>query len=678
MFKRLVFLLALMALFAVGYVVYKNQALANDPEEDLEIYQTAVTSAFIEETFAEPEEMDTAAAEEDFEDSAVSPEVQIAEYPGRRIVVSGIVSTSDDRRAIIKALKEDLSEDFKLDDQVKLDYQCGKFAWLSKVPDLDFSMTNDVRRLVLILTNTQVTLAGEVFKDAARVSERVKGVLPVGVALEDRIKVRESPEASLSVWAAPDRTVLVSGTVPEGDAKAYVDLVRNAMPGMPVVNDMSEDRFVESPDWNKQMLTFLPGFLRTTQRAGIKISKGRVVKIEGLVQAKAMADLRKRLSASFPAPRYQMEMDLQLGVFTDTKVTAPTVVGATAPTKETASARTVAEMIATSKIYFRSGRSRANQLISEELGKLDRMGMQWRKENFNKKVYVFGFTDSSGDPETNAYIKTRCVNVVNYLRETYGIDKSYFEVVGTPENHPPETGSASELRRVEFSLTDTPSQPPVANWSSNINPGNVLKPISYAELLAKSKVIYLGSGQITPSKEDRASLSQLGNAMVLEKITDVVVMYGYSDGKGKAAANKWYTEERCKAVAKEFIDAGVPVEQIVIRPVLTAQPAKVKDAPPENKDSKEEVKPEDNPRRVELVVMSREAFDAAEAEAKAAIERVEAAMKAAEEGAALSTNEVTTGADDPVIPSNGFVDGPAIVPAGGLEDKVIVPAGTPQ
>ncbi|MFT5405911.1 MAG: hypothetical protein ACI9DF_004768, partial [Verrucomicrobiales bacterium] len=41
-------------------------------------------------------------------------------------------------------------------------------------------------------------------------------------------------------------------------------------------------------------------------------------------------------------------------------------------------------------------------------------------------------------------------------------------------------------------------------------------------------------------------------------------------------------------------------------------------------------------------------------------------------------NEVTTGADDPVIPSNGFVDGPAIVPAGGLEDKVIVPAGTPQ
>lgn len=128
------------------------------------------------------------------------------------------------------------------------------------------------------------------------------------------------------------------------------------------------------------------------------------------------------------------------------------------------------------------------------------------------------------DPGTNAYFsETRCSNVVTYLKKKYNIDASLFEVMGTPPDHPKESGTADELRRVEFSLTNRPSQAPETNLAAtSAGPSNVLKPVVAAELFSQSKEIFFGSGKVTPSAEDRESLFQLGSALALEKNEDMI------------------------------------------------------------------------------------------------------------------------------------------------------------
>ncbi len=573
--------------------------------------------------------------------ASVFPDVHITEFPGRRLVVSGRMSNVVGRTKVLEAIANDLGESFVIDDQVKLDFQCEPFSWGSRVEELDFTEIQKVRNFDLQLTNARVTLSGEVFSQqaSANVAGRVQSRLPREVSFEDALKTVAKPEASFSVWAAPDRTFLVSGTVPEASAEAYVKLIQDALPGMPVINDLIEDRFVQKPDWGLRVKAFLPGFLNTTQRASLKIDSGNHVKLEGLAQSRAIANMRTNLRQSFPKPMYDLQVDLQLGVPTNIKVTTPD--SSKAPMGPVA--RTVPEMIGSYKVYFRSGRSRVSQLDSSEVAKLDRLGRQWRKENFNQKVYVFGFTDSSGDPGTNAYFsETRCSNVVTYLKKKYNIDASLFEVMGTPPDHPKESGTADELRRVEFSLTNQPSQAPETNWAAtSAGPSNVLKPVVAAELFSQSKEIFFGSGKVTASAEDRESLFQLGSALALEKNKDMIIVYGYADSKGKAAANKWFTEERCKAVRDELMRGGVPGERIIMRPILPAKVSEpASESPPKKQEDEDDEEPETvNPRKVQLVMMERAAYDKIEAEKEAAAEAEKEAAAEAEEKAAAEAEK---------------------------------------
>ena len=96
------------------------------------------------------------------------------------------------------------------------------------------------------------------------------------------------------------------------------------------------------------MKAFLPGFLRTTQRAALKIDEGNHVRLEGLAQSKTLASMRKTLQASFPEPKYDLQIDLQLGVPTDIEVTTSDL----SKTPARPVARTVHEMVGTFKIYF--------------------------------------------------------------------------------------------------------------------------------------------------------------------------------------------------------------------------------------------------------------------------------------------------------------------------------------
>ncbi len=649
MFSKLVIPLAVLLLLGGGYAIWQvrpwdgGQTLEpleldlGFDDEDGEDRETAMdlSGSVSVEPMDDEDDPDLLVEGEDFpleegdlEAASFLSHVVVSEFPGRRLVLTGLLSTPDERRTLIEAVQKDLPDGFTIDDQIKLDYRCSPFPWLLDIDRLDFSKVNDIQRFELTLEPTRVIVAGEVYGgDGQALVGQIARVLPDGVQVDDQMKAASRDKASFSVWTAPDQTFLVSGTVPEGDAEAYLNIVRQAMPGVPVVNDLMEDRFLSKPSWEKRIKDFLPGFLRTTQRPGLKISLGNQVRLEGLAQASALSSLRKSLAASFPSPEFQLEIDIQLGVPTETKVVSADVSAQRKPRPAT-DAKSVEEMVGMMKIYFRSGRSRASQLRSSEIEKLNHFGRLWRKQGFNKKVWVFGFTDASGDAATNAYFsKTRCQNVVAYLKKNFAIDDSYFEIVGTPDNHPQETGTPNELRRVEFSLTDRPTQPPVANWAAAIKrPTNLLKPINFFELYSNLKVVTFGSGKISPSREDRAKLAQMGSAMALEKIEDVMVIYGYSDGKGSRQANEWYTEERCKAVAKEFTKNGVPSDQVIVRPVLSAQPvAPKKDEEPKDKDANDddgEEKPEFNPRRVELVLMTREAFEKKEAaEAQAAKEQ---------------------------------------------------------
>lgn len=634
--QRLVFLLVPVVLLAVVYAVFTCKWLVDqDAEEEVASAQSEATAAFMEEMYAQPDEVE-AAEDQSATMAKVSPEVRLAEYPGRRLLVSGRVSTSDERRGIIDAVASDVGDSFQIDDQANLDYQCTEFRWLAAVERIDFSVIERIRRFKLELTNGSATLTGFVVSDAeaASVERHFQEVLPRGVTLKNELETVDLPQASLSVWAAPDSTILLEGILPEGAASAYVALVKEALPEMRSVSDLIEDRFVEKPAWEEQIKEFLPGFLRRVQRTSFTIEKGNLISIEGLAQADEMAALQSRIASTFTSPRYRVQMDLQVGVPTARTLTPAEQSPATASEV----AGTVPEMLATMKIYFGSARSRVSQLDYKEKQKLDQLGRQWQRENFRDKVYVFGFTDHSGDPDTNAYFsEARCRSVVAYLKKEYGIDNSYFEVIGTPEDHPPETGTASELRRVEFSLTEDLSQPPITKWEavSSSSPRQVLKPVSIQELLSETNEIKFKRGVARLAEEDRKALAQLGNIMALEKITDVIVLYGYSDTKGSARANRWYTEERCKAVAKALTEAGFPEDQVVLRPVLPARTTeeeaddevpedKVDETSSEEEEGEDASKSPDNPRRVQLVLMSREAFEQSEGAADAGEEEPDA------------------------------------------------------
>ena len=646
MSRRLVFLLAAAVFLAISAALFIHfWPRPGQAERKTNPSTAGPASTSMGPTSAKPERLPSAPVDADG-NAVPSPQLEVAEYPGRRVVLSGRISTAEERGAVIQAIQAELPDGFHIDNRARLDYQCSQFAWLSAWGKIDFSIVKDIHRFTLTVTNTRVTLSGGVSSHAAaaKITQQIQAALPEGVSLQDHLQSTMPPHASLTVWEAPDQTLLVSGTVPEGDAQRYLEMVSEAMPGLPVVDDLVEDRFVAAPPWKQQVEQFLPAFLQTTQRAGLEIAKGNRVKIEGITQAKAIPGLRQRLATSFPSPGFHLEMGIQLGVPTETKLGRPEVgrpktEEPSAP-QPAAPAKTVAEFVATAKIYFGRGQSKVDQLTAAEVAKLDSLGQLWQQESFKEKVYVFGFTDPSGDPETNLRLsKARGENVVAHLSQTYGIDPSSFEIVGTPDDHPPEMGKANELRRVEFSLTSQPSQAPVANWAAAVAPDSLLRPITFQDLYAENRVILFGSGKITPSKEARESLARLGYAIVLEKIEDMVIVYGYAAGKRSPASNRWYAKERCQAVTEELTNNGVAREQIVIRLVTPARavvpdedgnPAEddpeketngEKDGDEETDDEEngepDESDPEENPGRVELVLMSRTVFEKAVDETRA-------------------------------------------------------------
>jgi outer membrane protein OmpA-like peptidoglycan-associated protein len=192
--------------------------------------------------------------------------------------------------------------------------------------------------------------------------------------------------------------------------------------------------------------------------------------------------------------------------------------------------------------------------------------------------------------------------VVLYLTKNFGIDKSYFEVMGLPDDYEPDLDlSSDELRRVEFSLTDKPTAGGNSE-ASDAQPKTLLKPVTLEDLLV-SNIVYFTRRQVTPSKTDRRKIADLGSALVLSGTTDNVVLYGYSDGRGKAADNRWLVEECCRAVAKILRSSGIPDSQIIIRPVVkpkSADGAENVETKPIREDDSVPPMPEENPRRVEL------------------------------------------------------------------------------
>ncbi len=643
MSKRLVFLLAPVIVLAVVYaLVMRSWLLKQESESEASSAMTEATAAFVEETLSETEEIDLDRDEPIV--TTVPLRIEVTEYAGRRIEVSGRITTLDEKRRLLESIKADLPEAFNVDDRVTLDYQCGGFVWLDALDRVDFAVIQQIRRFRLTLSNESVKVSGMAARAAEmeELERRLRQGIPSGVAFESELQVARPPLASLSVWSSPDSTVLLSGVLPEGAERVFLEIVKSSVPGARVVSDLLNDRFAVEPSWQERITTFLPDFLQSVQRASFTIEEGNRVKIAGLAQAAALAGLRRKITSSFPSPPFELELDLQLGV-----LQRPLATGGSGEAVATP-AETLAEMVRSMKIFFPRGRARASSLAQEERDKLDRLGRQWKKENFTGKVFVFGFTDASGDAATNDYVSgLRCRNVVSYLRRNHGLDDSQFEAVGIPENHPPETGLADRLRRVEFGFAEEPSQQLVLNWSAELGaPNQLLKPVKAEELFAEIGEITFAKGKVTPAYEVRQKLQDLASAMVLEKRNDVLVVYGFSDNKGSAAANRWYTEERCKAVAAELVKVGFLEEQIVLRPVLPARPKEEPGADegvdPEADDGEsgdEEEDPKLNPRRVRLVLMPKENFEASEQVTR------EAAEEEVQEAEGESSGE--SGADEP-------------------------------
>ena len=588
------FLLAVIALSVVGGIgasfFWKQDKTAVEPFMVIAPIVAAV--AIQNEPLQVPEEVDKALAADVSE--LTPPTITFLEYPGRLVALEGAVSTAEERRTLQKILGRIYSKGTKFDNQLQLDRDRELFSWLKALAEIDLSGLHEVWELKCELSNSAFKVSGKVASQAVgkRLLKTLASTLPEGVKLSNELEAGDQPKPSISVWMAPGMTYLLTGSLPESMIAEMLTLVKRAVPaGALVIDDLVENRFVQQPTWKEELTGFLPRFLKETQRSVFRISSASEVKVEGIATGTAIPGIRRRLLAAFPSNRFKVETDLQLGVSSGKQIGVGKV------------KLTIQELISSSKILFRSGRSRVSQLSTGERAKLDQIGQQWRNENFDQKVYVFGFTDASGDRETNAYVSSnRCSNVVLYLTKNFGIDKSYFEVMGLPDDYEPDPDlSSDELRRVEFSLTDKPTAGGNSE-ASDAQPKTLLKPVTLEDLLV-SNIVYFTRRQVTPSKTDRRKIADLGSALVLSGTTDNVVLYGYSDGRGKAADNRWLVEECCRAVAKILRSSGIPDSQIIIRPVVkpkSADGAENVETKPIREDDSVPPMPEENPRRVEL------------------------------------------------------------------------------
>ncbi len=538
----------------------------------------------VEDTTAETDGQEVAVDPE--EEPTHTPHIQWNEYPGRRMLLQGVVSTGEERRKITEIFTTGLPKEWKIDNQLKLDHQCEPFTEIEKLQNLNLQAALTVRLLECHINDQTISLKGTVPTGAAkqRLLAAWQQSKPQEWILEEEVGVEAAPSASISVWMSPDRTSLVSGTVPEGMGQHFIKLFKASVPaGVLVIDDLIEDRFVASPAWLERFEKFLPLFLQQTQRSGLRIDKNNHVRVEGVAKGAAIASLKRQLTDVFPPPTYEIAFELQLGMASNQKV--ETVKPDQAAPKALA---TYDDLIRNAKIYFRSGNVRVSRLAGKERAKIDQIGLKWSQENRNRKIYLFGFTDPSGDRGTNEYFaKTRCDNVALYLKREFGIPEDLLEVIGMPKDYKPSGGSPSEMRRVEFSFNDQPSAGSTAPITLASAPKTVLKPVSLRNLVSTTKIFFT-SKQVTPSKDDRKVLEAIAGAMVLEKPEEQLVVFAYSDGKGSANANKWFTEERCKAVAGILTRFGVPREQIVLQPVIKAKSSNAEPKEPKASGSLED------------------------------------------------------------------------------------------
>ena len=194
----------------------------------------------------------------------------------------------------------------------------------------------------------------------SRINAELEKLTSVGLTVTNEVTIEPKPQPNISLWMAPDHTFLFSGSVPIGEGARLRDLVTQSIPSTTrLVDDLTESRFVARVSWYEELSEFFPLFAREAQRCNIRIAGNKVL-VEGIAKSSSISSVRRRINATFPSPRFEVEAKLSLGVPTERKLDLGEP-RARAP-------KDLTELALATRIYFGSGRSRVSQLKASERG----------------------------------------------------------------------------------------------------------------------------------------------------------------------------------------------------------------------------------------------------------------------------------------------------------------------
>lgn len=482
----------------------------------------------------------------------VPAQIAWEESSNRWFRLSGTVPDALIEEEIKAAAKGSLEAQDEFESNLVGRADCERAPWLSVFKDLPWAKIRQVRGALLTLNKDGLSLQGSVptAADHAALQQSIQSAVG-DLPSKFNLTVDGPLESRVTLWLGPDRTLVIGGTVGEGHRQVITEAVRTNSPkGMRVVNDVTESRFADAPEWSKRLMSLVPALTGGAKVERLEL-KGRKVLVEGIADRAGLAKLRSLVSNAFPAPLYQFESKMRLAVREGDKEQKKT--DEAKPTGE------FAKLVARSTIYYNRDAVSVSQLKKMERGKLERLAKAW-PEKSSYILHLSGTLEGTANRENDVkLLADRCASVVEYLAEN-GVPKDAMLIDPPPQ--PGAKRNGPDARLVEFRLEGSGAAPSTA-------PLVELKEIRASELLPKTVVYFASKARI--EAEDKKKLDQLGAALLAENITRKIQLLGFSDGRGSPEANQWITEERCKAVRKYLVSLGLKEDQFVLRPVAPPQ-----------------------------------------------------------------------------------------------------------
>ncbi|RTZ66887.1 MAG: hypothetical protein DSZ29_02205 [Aquificaceae bacterium] len=321
----------------------------------------------------------------------------------------------------------------------------------------DSLIRNDLSSVKVKTDGLDITLQGVVASQALKAkAERVASVDGYHKInnLIEVVKKQAPPKPvyiepySMAIGLKDDKSLILSGSVPNSQIKNKLLSLANSEYGKPHVTDDLMIKAKAPRDWETALVSVLDIF-PLMKNAQLEVSD-EDLKLSGMAINEAARE-KITLSLEQALPKNYVG---NLNISVAPKVDADNEQVSSAALQEAAKncQETFANLLSKNKIHFKTGRAEIAKSSSTLLDDLSKAANGCPKQI----IVIAGHTDSQGSKKANkALSQKRAEAVVNYLQKK-GINKSNLKAIGFGEEKPIASNKTSKgralNRRIEFTV----------------------------------------------------------------------------------------------------------------------------------------------------------------------------------------------------------------------------------